>query len=241
MTLLLAYSIVALSALIHASFQLSVSTFTLMSGHHLGRGRSQKQLVNLISGFLLGVVTMTTLLLCTTALVAQTLALNVQFSILWSAACGLAFGVGVAVWIFYYPRKTRGTTLWLPRKTAEYIAERSKKTTNSGEAFGLGLASVFAELVFISAPIFIAAMALISRPPLEQLGGIILYVALSSLTITIVAALVGGGHKISEIQKWRENNKGFLQFIAGSGLLALGFSIYVNEILAIVQASGGVS
>jgi hypothetical protein len=212
-----------------------------MSGHHLGRGRSQKQLVNLISGFLLGVVTMTTLLLCTTALVAQTLALNVQFSILWSAACGLAFGVGVAVWIFYYPRKTRGTTLWLPRKTAEYIAERSKKTTNSGEAFGLGLASVFAELVFISAPIFIAAMALISRPPLEQLGGIILYVALSSLTITIVAALVGGGHKISEIQKWRENNKGFLQFIAGSGLLALGFSIYVNEILAIVQASGGVS
>jgi hypothetical protein len=212
-----------------------------MSGHHLGRGRSQKQLVNLIGGFLLGVITMTILLLCTTALVAQTLALNVQFSILWSAACGLAFGVGVAVWIFYYPRKTRGTTLWLPRKTAEYIAERSKKTTNSGEAFGLGLASVFAELVFISAPIFIAAMALISRPPLEQLGGIILYVALSSLTITVVAALVGGGHKISEIQKWRENNKGFLQFIAGSSLLALGFSIYVNEILAIVQASGGVS
>lgn len=238
-TLLLTYSIVALAALIHASFQLSTSTFTLMSGHHLGKGRSQKQLVNLIGGFLLGVVAMTTLLICSTGFILQATSRYIEPSILWSAACGLAFGIGVAVWMFYYPKKSKGTTLWLPRKTAEYLAERSKKTSNTSEAFGLGLSSVFGELVFIIAPLFIAAMSLIGRNPLEQLGGVALYVGVSSLTIIVVAGLIGGGHKISEIQKWREKNKTFLQFAAGSGLLALGFSIYVDQILTIVRASGG--
>jgi hypothetical protein len=36
---------------------------------------------------------------------------------------------------------------------------------------------------------------------------------------------------LSRIQRWREANKHFLQFAAGSGLLILGFFVYVNEFL----------
>jgi hypothetical protein len=46
----------------------------------------------------------------------------------------------------------------------------------------------------------------------------------------LVAALIGGGHSLGQIQRWREANKGFLQFIAGSGLIVLGFYMYVNQV-----------
>ena len=54
MTDIVALSIVCLAALIHASFQLSISTLTLMSGHALGRGQSHTRLVSLLGGFTAG-------------------------------------------------------------------------------------------------------------------------------------------------------------------------------------------
>lgn len=235
MTLLTTYAIIALAAFIHASFQLSVSTFTLMSGHHFGKARSHRTLNQLIGGFLLGTVTMTILLLCTFSLAVMGLAHVTTPHIIWSIACGLCFGVGAAVWMFYYPRGSKGTTLWLPRKSAEYLAERSKKTENGGEAFGLGLASVFAELAFVSAPLLVAATVLIPHTPLEQLTGIAIYVFISMLSLLVVTALVGSGHKISRVQEWREKNKTFLQFVSGSALLVLGFVIYVDQVYSAIQ------
>jgi hypothetical protein len=44
--------------------------------------------------------------------------------------------------------------------------------------------------------------------------------------------LIGSGHRLSEIQKWRETNKRFLQFSAGGALVVLGFFVYVCKILA---------
>ncbi len=227
MSILTTYAIIALAALIQASFQLSVSTFTLMSGHHLGRARSHQALNRLSGGFLLGVLTMTVLLLCTISLIVIALAHALPAKIILAAACGLCFGVGVAVWLFYYPLGTKCKTLWLPRKSARYIAERSKATDSSGEAFGLGLASVFAELAFTVAPLGVAATLLIPHSPLYQLGGIVLYTILSSLLIVVIIMLVGSGHSIGRIQKWRAHNKTFLQFAAGTALLILGAILYV--------------
>ena len=51
--------------------------------------------------------------------------------------------------------------------------------------------------------------------------------------------LIGGGHKLSRIQKWREDNKRFMQFAAGSALLVLGFYMYVNEVVAAVTTVTG--
>lgn len=239
MTDIIALSIVCLAALIHASFQLSISTLTLMSGHTLGSGRSHTRLVSLLGGFTAGAATMTTLLVCTLGLLLSYFMTDQDIpQVFWAAACGLLFGVGVAVWLFYY-RRGKGTMLWLPRQTAEFLAERSKKTKNTGEAFALGLASVFGELLFISAPVLVSVLVILPLSPDKQLLGILLYVGISMLSLLTVAVLVSGGHKLSAIQRWREANKNFLQFAAGTALFVLGFYLYVNEVLVTPVYTGG--
>lgn len=232
-------AIVAFAALIHASFQLSVSVLTLLSGHAIGTKKAHSTLLRLTTGFFAGVAVMTMLLLSFVAFV-----LNHSFAhhippLLWAISCGLLLGLGVAVWAFYY-RREPGTSLWLPRGMARHLNSRSKATKDSAEAFSLGLSSVLAESLFIIAPIIISALVLVQLEPALQLAGIFIYTGISLTSLFIVWALIGSGHKISQIQKWREDNKRFLQFAAGSGLLILGFYVYVDQVItASTLAYGG--
>lgn len=231
-------AIIAFAALIHASFQLSVSVLTLLSGHAIGRKTAHTKLLRLTSGFVFGVGVMTVLLLTFSAFVLQHVLGDHTPPIVWAVACGLLFGLGVSVWAFYYRRET-GTSLWLPRGMARFLSDRSKATQRSAESFSLGLASVAAELLFVIAPIIISALVLIRLEPFWQLVGISVYGFFSLLTVLIVWVLVSSGHKLSNIQKWREDNKKFLQFAAGSGLLILGFYVYVTEVMTAETVARG--
>lgn len=223
-------AIVAFAALIHASFQLSVSVLTLLSGHAIGRKATVSSLLRLTSSFTFGVMIMTILILSFVAYTVQQIIGGVIPPLVWAISCGLLLGLGISVWAFYYRRET-GTSLWLPRGMARFLSDRTKATRHSSEAFSLGMSSVVAELLFIIAPIFISALVLVKLDPLWQLAGVALYGFISLLSILIVWALIGSGHKLSRIQKWREDNKRFMQFAAGSGLLILGFYIYVTEVM----------
>lgn len=231
-------AIIAFAALIHASFQLSVSMLSLMSGHAIGAKRSHAKLMRLITGFISGAGVMTMLLLSFSSLVMLHLFGNTAPKIVWIISCGVLFGVGVAVWLFYY-RRQKGTTLWIPREAAAYLSERTKETRRSTEAFGLGLTSVISELLFIVAPIVVSSLVIIHLPAVWQLAAIGIYTLISLLSLLIVSVLVGSGHKLSSIQRWREKNKVFLQFTAGIGLLILAFYLYVNQVLAMDVASLG--
>lgn len=240
MTELTAFIIIAFSALIHASFQLSISMLTLLSSHTIGRKRSARRLFALTSAFSLGVTLMTMLLLSLFALVVNTfIAASGEVLLIWTIGCGLLTGVGVAVWAFYY-RRQLGTSLWIPRGFARFLSGRTKRTRQSSEAFTLGLGSVIAELLFIIAPLSIAAIALTHLSVGSQLLGIGLYGLLSLSPLLYITLSINGGASISRIQKWREANKGFLQFAAGSGLVALGFYIYVEEVItqSVMAAAG---
>ena len=232
--------IVAIAALIHASFQLSVSMLTLLSSHAIGAKRSHSRLLGLSGAFTSGVFVMTVLLLSTTALFIQLGFGPAAHVLAWVIACGLLFGLGVSVWIFYY-RREQGTTLWLPRGMARYLSDRTKSTKHSAEAFSLGVSSVLAELLFIFAPMLVSALVLARLAPEWQLAGIALYAALSLFPLVIIFALIGSGHRISHIQRWREQNKSFLQFVAGGGLIALGFYVYVDQVLTptVMATAGG--
>lgn len=233
--------IIAIAALIHASFQLSVSMLTLLSSHTIGAKRSHSRLVGLSGAFTFGVFIMTVLLVSTMALFIQLSVTADASTVLWVAACGLLFGLGAAVWIFYY-RREQGTTLWLPRSMARYLSDRTKATKQTGEAFGLGVSSVLAELLFIFAPLLVTALVLVQLEPMWQLTGIALYTAISLFPLLIVYGMVGSGHKISRIQRWREENKRFLQFVAGGGLIVLGFYLYVDQVVTptVMAAAGAV-
>jgi hypothetical protein len=224
-------AIIALAALIHASFQLSVSVLTMLSAHTLGAKQSQIKLFRLTTSFVFGAGLMTLLLLSFISLVLLNIFGKNTPQIVWALACGLLAGVAVSVWLFYY-RHEKGTMLWIPRGFAKYLTNRTEATKLSTEAFGLGLSSVIGEILFIIAPLTISALVLIQLPVMWQLVGIGVYVIISSISIITIWVAISSGHNISRIQKWRETNKYFFQFAAGAGLIVLGFFVYVNEIVA---------
>ena len=150
---IIAFSIIGLGAFVHACFWLSVSTLTMMSGHALGKKRSQAQLVRLIISFLGGSVAMTALLI-SISVAASTWLFPTRHvpPVAWAVICGLLLGLGIAAWLFYF-KKGDGVTLWIPRHFADYLVRRSKRTRHSGEAFGLGLSGAFGELLFTIGPL----------------------------------------------------------------------------------------
>lgn len=228
-------AVVAFAALIHAGFQLSVSVLTLLSGHAIGARKAQANIRRLTSAYVLGTAVMTLLLLSLTALVfLHSFGSGIPL-LAWAIVCGVVLGIGISVWLFYYRRSKAGTELWLPRAMAKYLTDRSKATHLSAEAFSLGLTSVIAELVFIIPSIAIAALVLIGLPGSWQLAGIAIYTVISLFGLLTVWSLVNSGTPISAIQKWRERNKRFLQFAGGSALVALGFFVYVNQVVAVIM------
>jgi len=223
-------AIIALAASVHACFQLSVSVLTLLTSHTLGNKQTQAKLLRLTIGFLVGAGIMTILLLSSVSLLLLSIFGTETPQIIWASGCGLLVGVAISIWLFYF-RHEKGTTLWIPRSFATYLTERIHSTKLAAEAFGLGLSSVIGEILFIIAPLVISALVLIQLPSMWQLVGIGIYTVISLLSLIIIWILIGSGHSISQIQKWRETNKHFLQFIAGAGLIVLVFFIFVNQIL----------
>jgi len=230
MDIISSLAVVTFAALIHASFQLSVSVLTMLSGHAIGTQKSSRKLQGLTSSFVIGSGLMTILLLSFIALVLLHLYGSLMPLIVWSVASGLLIGVGVAVWAFYY-RREKGTSLWIPRGVARYLSDRTKQTDQTAEAFALGLVSVVGELLFIIAPLLISALALITLPGAWQLFGLLWYTLVSLLGLIIVWVAVGSGHKLSAVQHWREDNKHFLQFAAGAGMIILGLYTYVSAVM----------
>jgi hypothetical protein len=155
---------------------------------------------------------------------------NITPQVVWAAVCGLLVAVAVCIWLFYY-RHDKGTALWIPKSFAVYLNDRTKATKRSAEAFGLGLSSVFGELLFIIAPLLISALVLIQLPSAWQLAGIAIYTVISMFSLLIVWVLIGSGHSLGKIQKWRESNKYFLQFVSGAGLIVLVLFVYAVEIV----------
>ena len=229
-------AIVTLAALIHASFQLSVSVLALLSGHAIGAKNSQARVMRLTFGYVSGVGVMTLLALSFISLIFLHVFGTNAPQFVWAIACGLLIGVGLAVWFFYY-RPEKGTSLWIPRSFARHLSDRSKATKNAAESFSLGLTTVISELLFIGAPMIIAALVLIGLPAHWQLVGIAIYAVISLLTLFSIWVLIGSGHKLSSIQKWREDNKRFLQFAAGGALAVLGFFVYVCRIVSDVSGT----
>jgi hypothetical protein len=64
--------------------------------------------------------------------------------------------------------------------------------------------------------------------------GIAIYTTVSLLGLLIVWSLIGSGRSLARIQKWRTDNKRFLQFSSGGALIVLGFFVYVSKIMATV-------
>ena len=222
--------VIAFAGLLHASFQLGVALLTLLSGHSLGSHRSFVTLMKLNVAYLFGASVVTILLFSSLAYLAL-LTVGYFGTSLWLFFALLNIVIGLSVMMFYY-RRTKGTGLWIPQSMAEYLNKRVKKTNRSAEAFTLGAGSVLAEIPFLIGPLSLAVLyTLVAGDAHTQLISLCVYCVIALSPLIMIVSLVGAGHKISDIQKWREDNKMFLQYCAGSGLVILGAFVFVDKIL----------
>lgn len=219
-------AVLVAAALLHASFQVAVSVLTSLSARHLGFNGSHTSLLRLCASYVLGVFASVIALVLALAYIFQSLT-SLSSSLLWASVSGYSAAIGVIVLLFYY-REGRGTVLWLPRSIAKFLQNRTSKTSLSIESFSLGIMTVVAELPFILAPMAIVAMTLQGHTSGFRLLALAAYGIIAVLPLLLIVWLVGGGTKISRIQKWREANKGFLQFAAGAGLIVVSAYIFVT-------------
>lgn len=222
--------VIAFAGLLHASFQLGVALLTLLSGHSLGSHRSFRKLMRLNFAYLFGASVVTVLLFTGLAYLAL-LGSSSFMELQWLVPALLNMVIGASVIMFYY-RRSRGTGLWIPNAMAEYLSNRTKKTDHVGEAFTLGAGSVLAELPFLIGPLSVAVLYTLSIDGSDmQSISVLIYCLIALSPLLIIVSLVGSGKKISKIQRWREDNKLFLQYAAGSGLVILGAFVFVDKFM----------
>ena len=205
---------------VHGSFQLGVSVLTRLSSHTIGKSKSPRQLLGLSLHYILGVIVATTsVVLGATTTFAWLKSITSELPNL--LVMGLLPVIGLLVIGFYY-RRDKGTQLWLPRPFIDYLMNRAKKTHSGVEAAMLGAATVVGELPFIIAPIGIVSLWIAALTPQSSWLGLgLLYSSLASLPLVFLALYISSGHKISAVQRWREQNKSFLQWTSGLALILL--------------------
>ncbi len=230
-------AILCFAAVLHASFQLGTSLLTLLSGHSLGERKSKARLIALNAAYTFGTIFITTLVLASLGYIATFLPENLH-NTAWGVITMLNIIIGILVMLFYF-RKGEGTQLWIPRPMAEYLSERTKKTKHSAEAFVLGGGAAISELPFLIAPLSTAALLLAEGTPLLQMSGFMLYISLTILPLAFVSYLATKDRRITPIQRWREDNKKFLQYVAGSGLVVLGGYSFVIQVIENSVLHGG--
>ncbi len=204
---------------VHMCYQVSVSVLTLLSSHTIGRGHTFGRLFWLGLFYTFGVIiASTTILLIITALLSwlweptrHTLSLIVM---------ALLPVVGLMTMLYYY-REGKGTKLWLPRPFVSYLTERAKKTRSGVEALMLGIATVIGEIPFVIAPLAIIALLIQPLSTHAWLAGSMLYGIVVSLPLVFILFYLTSGHSLARIQKWREDNKTFLQLTSGAALILL--------------------
>lgn len=221
---LLAVLIGAVTALLHGNFQVSVSVLTLLSGHSLGAKKAHTRLLALNLSYIAGVaVTIAGVLLGVISLVRS---VGGATQNIWVVAIALCAAIGSITSITYY-RGRQGTVLWLPRPIAEYLSVRAKKTRRAIEAAALGAMTVVAELPFTIAPLAVAGVLIADHTARFDLPWTGLYALVASAPLIVITVLLGSGHALSRIQRWREQNKIFLQYTSGIGLVVLALYLVV--------------
>lgn len=217
---------------VHATYQLSVSVLSYMSGHALGKRTAKRRLVSLATGYSMGVIAMVFMILSTIVLAtnsAESVNHYYALKILTVIVAAVVPLIGLFTILAYY-RKGSGTKLWLPRPFADYLLWRAQKTKSGVESAALGAATVVGELPFIIGPLLIISVVIANRPSSEWLLFCAAYAIVSSTPVIFTALRLAHGTSPARLQKWREQNKKFLQWTSGSILVLLTVFLVVLQI-----------
>ncbi|HEX8389844.1 MAG TPA: hypothetical protein VF597_00275 [Candidatus Saccharimonadales bacterium] len=208
---------------VHATYQLSVSVLTLLSSHTIGRRLHNVHLLRLSLWYVAG-ATIAVALLCLAAIALTAMILPHHYTLMTYVTFTLAPVCALLTVLVYY-RRGAGTRLWLPRAVVSYVTDRAKRTRSGSEAMSLGLLTVMAEVPFAVAPLLLVGYALQASGPRQWFELSLLYGICVSLPLLVVALYLSSGHKVSGVQRWREQSKNYLKWTSALTLLIL--SVYV--------------
>ncbi len=221
------------AGLVQASLALGVSLLTLLSGNALANKKIKRQngiSLAYIAGYFL--VTITGI----TNLTYVFLKFDWRYqATTWACLAIVTIVVGYAILLFYYKNSHKGTRLWLPRATAVHLYDRTKQVKNAFEAFLLGVTSVLAEILFVAVPMVVTALLISVMTDENQFLGLFVYSLIATFPLLILWMVCRRGGKLSQVQRWRESNKRFLQILAGTITIVLGLYILV------FSQTGGIS
>lgn len=216
---------------VHASYQLSVSVLSYMSGRALGQRTARRRLASLGAGYSLGVMSMIFLILLSIVVMTNTTAIThaLALKLLTVVVAAVVPLIGLFTVLTYY-RRGKGTKLWLPRPFADYLLWRARKTKSPVEAVALGATTVVGELPFVIGPLLIMAVVIAYQPVSLWAGYSALYALLATLPVMLIGWLFARGITPAQVQRWRERNKGFLQWSSGSLLVLLTIFLVILQI-----------
>lgn len=236
----LVIAFVLFAAAVHGSLQLALGTQVLSNTHALGARISHGKLLTLNLLYALGYALTVALVLSLLALLATRLGNPDHVSLLRLLAASLGLIGGAAALLFYF-RGKKGTRLWLPRGAASYLDKRAQAAGRPSQALLLGVTAVVFELVFGVVPALGAAVGL-SSVQTEYLPYLLAaYCLVASAPLILLTILIGGGHKISTLQRWREHNRTFIRTVIGFGMLVIGLYIYIIYVVGSHVYPGGLS
>lgn len=220
---------IIVAAIVQASFSLSLSVLSLLSGTSLIRHRLKRGHGVLMASYVAGSMVVTAAILTILARIFQITGRSGDGFMLLVLIAAL-MTAGFAVLLFYYRYDPKGTRLWLPRRFAERLYYTTKRTTTASKSFLLGGSAVLLEMVFIIFPILLAAYIISNLSSTGYYGSIIIYTLVATAPLIALSIAYGRGHKVATIQRWREQNKRFLQIAAGVLMITLSIYLLVYKV-----------
>lgn len=122
---------------------------------------------------------------------------------------------------FYWYGK--GFSLQIPSKFAKMIQEYSTNKKSLGGVMFLGAFVAAVELPCTGAP-YLAIITILSvNFNFAALMMMVLYNFVFILPLLIILFMVAGGTKVSNVKKWKEENKGAMRLFIGLTLIGLGW------------------
>lgn len=229
MSVSLPFAVIFLAGLANAFFQLDLGGLLLLY-HSSLKKHITKKTRTLVSNYILGVSLIIILCLGSVSFVILGF-FGGELSVgVLSIIVGLLLSLAIIFFTIYY-RTGRSTELWLPKAVTRYVNDRAEKTSSRVEAFSLGMLTALAELPFSIILFFIASDSLLKLPNTYQILGILLYVFMAVLPLTICRFFIRRGSTIVDIQRWRVKNKPFLKFTCGMGFIALAIFLLTFKVL----------
>ena len=218
--------------LISFCMQLPSGTFALFYHYALGK-TSIKNADDRALSFILGAEIFTTILWLLIYFLTFTFFYNFPnfYDLFLYIMSGIFLAEALITFFFYYRKGKKSTALFISRKTAAGIINRTKKARTRSDCILIGALVGIFELIFTLPLYLISTSVLLNFPALPRILLIAFYVLASVLPLFIVRYAFRLNNNLADIQRFRVKIKPIVKLIFFFGFLALALTtIYLGVV-----------